>query len=49
MGYRAKQRTQNGGIPNGQEIPKEMFNTFSPQGNANLNNPEILLHTKENC
>ena len=48
MWYRTKQRIFNWGISNGQEVPKEMFNTFSHQGNANQNNPEILPHTSQN-
>jgi hypothetical protein len=42
-GYRAKQR-----ISKGQEVPKEMFNILSRQGNANQNNPEIPPHTSQN-
>ena len=42
MGYRAKQRSLYGGITDGQEALKEMFNTLSCQGNANQNDFEIL-------
>jgi hypothetical protein len=45
MGYRAKQRTLNFGILNGQEAPKEMFNTLSYQGKENQNDPKIPSHT----
>jgi hypothetical protein len=30
------------------EAPKEMFNIFSHQGNANQNNPEIPSQTPKN-
>ena len=42
VGYRAKQRILNWGIPNGWEAPREKFNILSHQVNANQNNPEIL-------
>jgi hypothetical protein len=45
MGYRAKQRILNRGIPRGQEAPKEMLNILSHWGNAKQNNPEIPPHT----
>jgi hypothetical protein len=48
MGYRAKQRILNWGIPNGLEALKEMFNILSHQGNANQNNPEIPPHISQN-
>jgi hypothetical protein len=48
MGYRVKQRSLRWGISNANEAPKEMFNIFSHQGNANQNNPEILSHTSQN-
>jgi hypothetical protein len=48
MGYRAKRRIHNRGIANGQEAPKEMFKVLRHQGNANQNNPEILLYTNQN-
>jgi hypothetical protein len=47
MGYRAKQRILNLGIPNGWEARKEMFNILSHKENANQNNPEIPFHTSQ--
>ena len=35
-------------ILNGREAPKEMFNIFNHQENANQNNPEIPPHTSQN-
>ena len=43
-----KKRILNGGISNGLDVPKEMFNILSHQGNANQNNPEIPLHSSRN-
>ena len=48
MGYRTKQRILTGGILNGQEAPKEMFNILNHQGNANQNYSEIPSYTLEN-
>jgi len=44
----AKQRIHSWGMPNGWEVPKEMFNIFSHKGNANQNNPEIPPHSSQN-
>jgi hypothetical protein len=44
MGYRAKQRSLNKGILNGQQPHKEMFKVLSQQGNANQNNSEVLSY-----
>jgi hypothetical protein len=41
MGYRSKQKILNGGISNGRETLKAMFNILSYQGNANQNDSEI--------
>jgi len=48
MGYRAKQKILKSGISNGQEVPKEMFNILSHQGNSYQNDPEIPSHTNQN-
>jgi len=48
MGYRDKQRILNSGLSNGWEVPKEMFNILSHQGNASQNNPEIPPQTSHN-
>ena len=45
MGHRAKQKTLNRGITNGQEILKEMFNILSHQVNTNQKDLEILSFT----
>ena len=47
MGYKAKQKILNRGIPNGQEALKEMFKVLSNQGNENQNDPEILPYTNK--
>jgi hypothetical protein len=44
----AKQRILIWWNLNGQEAPKEMFNTLSYLGNVNLNNPETSPHTSQN-
>jgi hypothetical protein len=48
MGYKAKQKILNRGIPNGQEALKEMFKVLSNQGNASQNNSEVPPYTKLN-
>jgi hypothetical protein len=48
MGYRAKQRILNWGIPNDWEALKKQFNILNHQGNANQNYPEIAPHTSQN-
>jgi hypothetical protein len=48
MGFRAKQRILNWGIPNGWEAPEKMFNILNHHRNANQNNPEIPPHTSQN-
>jgi hypothetical protein len=45
MRHSTNQRILNRGILNGQEAPKEMFNIFSHQGNANQNDSEIPPYT----
>jgi hypothetical protein len=48
MGYRTKPRVHNWGISNGWEAPKQMFQVFSDQKNANENDPEIPAYTNQN-
>ena len=48
MGYKAKQKILNRGIPNGQEALKEMFKVLSNQRNASQNNSEVPPYTKLN-
>jgi hypothetical protein len=50
MGYRAKQRILNQGIPKCCEALENinMFNILNHQGNSNQNNPEIPPHTSQN-
>jgi hypothetical protein len=43
MENKAKQRNLHWEILNGQEAPKEMFNIFSRQGNANQNNTPVRM------
>jgi hypothetical protein len=43
-----KKRILNGGISNGLDVPKEMFNILSHQGNANQSNHNILPYTNQN-
>jgi len=45
MGYRAKKIILSWGILNSKELPNEVVNILSYQGNANQNNPEIPPNT----
>ncbi|KAL6066321.1 hypothetical protein STEG23_033459 [Scotinomys teguina] len=47
-GYRAKQRTLNRRISNGQKTFKEVLNILSHQRNANQNNSKIPSYTCQN-